>query len=46
MLRWFNEDFDIIFSAVDQQQLTDPWDKSSHVIASIDYAKQDDVPKC
>lgn len=43
MLRWFNECFDIIFSAVDQQQLTNPWDKSSHVIASIDYAKQDDV---
>jgi SNF2 family DNA or RNA helicase len=43
MLRWFNEDFDIIFSAVDQQQLTDPWEKSARVIASIDYAKQDDV---
>jgi len=43
MLRWFNEDFDIIFSAVDQQQLTNPWDKSSSVIASMDYAKQDDV---
>jgi len=43
MLRWFNEDFDIIFSAVDQQQLTNPWDKSSSVIASMDYAKQHDV---
>jgi len=43
MLRWFGEPFDIIFSAVDQQQLTNPWERSSQVIASIDYAKQDDV---
>ena len=43
MLRWFGEPFDIIFSAVDQQQLTNPWQRSSQVIASIDYAKQDDV---
>lgn len=43
MLRWFGESFDIIFSAVDQQQLTNPWQRSSQVIASIDYAKQDDV---
>ncbi len=43
MLRWFGESFDIIFAAVDQQQLTNPWQRSSQVIASIDYAKQDDV---
>ena len=43
MLRWFGESFDIIFSAVDQQQLTNPWQKSSQVVASIDYAKQDEV---
>ena len=43
MLRWFGESFDIIFSAVDQQQLTNPWQRSSQVIASIDYAKQDAV---
>jgi superfamily II DNA or RNA helicase len=43
MLRWFGEPFDIIFSAVDQQQLTNPWQRSNQVIASIDYAKQDDV---
>jgi hypothetical protein len=43
MLRWFGEPFDIIFSAVDQQQLTNPWQRCSQVIASIDYAKQDDV---
>jgi SNF2 family DNA or RNA helicase len=43
MLRWFGESFDIIFSAVDQQQLTNPWQRSSQVISSIDYAKQDDV---
>lgn len=43
MLRWFGETFDIIFSAVDQQQLTNPWQRSSQIISSIDYAKQDDV---
>jgi superfamily II DNA or RNA helicase len=43
MLRWFGESFDIIFSAVDQQQLTNPWQRSSQVISSIDYAKQPDV---
>ncbi|MBF0182602.1 MAG: DEAD/DEAH box helicase family protein [Magnetococcales bacterium] len=41
--RWFGESFDIIFSAVDQQQLTNPWQRSRQVIASLDYAKQDDV---
>jgi superfamily II DNA or RNA helicase len=43
MLRWFGESFDMIFSAVDQQQLTNPWQRSSQVISSIDYAKQEDV---
>ncbi len=43
MLHWFGESFDIIFSAVDQQQLTNPWQRSSQIIASIDYAKQEDV---
>ena len=43
LLRWFGEPFDIIFSAVDQQQLVNPWQRSSQVIASLDYAKQDDV---
>jgi superfamily II DNA or RNA helicase len=43
MLRWFGEPFDIIFSAVDQQQLTNPWQRSSQVIASMDYAKQEEV---
>jgi len=43
MLRWFGEPFDIIFSAVDQQQLTNPWQRSSQIICSIDYAKQEDV---
>jgi superfamily II DNA or RNA helicase len=43
MLRWFGEPFDIIFSAIDQQQLTNPWQRSSQIVASIDYAKQDDV---
>jgi superfamily II DNA or RNA helicase len=43
LLRWFNEPFDIIFSAVDQQQLTNPWRRSNQVIASLDFAKQEDV---
>jgi len=43
MLRWFGEPFDIIFSAVDQHQLTNPWQRSSQIISSIDYAKQEDV---
>ena len=41
--RWFGENFDIIFAAVDQQQLVNPWQRASLVIASIDYAKQDDI---
>jgi len=43
MLRWFSEPFEMIFSAVDQQQLVNPWQRASKVIASIDYAKQEDV---
>ncbi len=43
MQRWFNETFDIIFAAVDQQQLANPWSRNAQVIASIDYAKQADV---
>lgn len=43
MLRWFGESFDMIFAAVDQQQLVNPWQRASQVIASLDYAKQDDV---
>ena len=43
MLRWFGESFDIIFSAVDQQQLINPWQRAILVIASLDYAKQEDV---
>ena len=43
LLRWFGEPFDIIFSAVDQQQLINPWQRATQVIASLDYAKQDDV---
>jgi superfamily II DNA or RNA helicase len=41
--RWFGETFDIIFAAVDQQQLSNPWQRSNHVIASLDYAKQEEV---
>jgi superfamily II DNA or RNA helicase len=43
MQRWFGETFDIIFAAVDQQQLSNPWQRSTQIIASLDYAKQDDV---
>jgi superfamily II DNA or RNA helicase len=43
LLRWFNEPFDMIFSAVDQQQLVNPWRRSNQVIASLDYAKQEEV---
>src|SRR5947199_9909319 len=43
MLRWFGEPFGIIFSDVDQQELTNPWQRSNQVIASMDYAKPDDV---
>jgi len=43
LLRWFGEPFDIIFSAVDQHQLVNPWQRSTQIIASLDYAKQDDV---
>jgi len=42
MLKWFGESFEIIFSAIDQQQLTNPWDRSQ-VISSIDYAKKEEV---
>src|SRR4030043_2409914 len=42
MLRWFGEPFDIIFSAVDQQQLVNPWQRLPRVITSLDYAKQED----
>src|SRR5439155_15338099 len=37
LLRWFGETFDIIFSAVDQQQLINPWHRTGQVIASLDY---------
>jgi len=43
MQRWFGETFDIIFAAVDQQQLSNPWQRSTQAIASLDYAKQEDV---
>ena len=43
MLRWFGEQFEIIFSQVDQQQLVNPWQRANQVIVSLDYAKQDDV---
>ena len=43
LLRFFNEPFQIIHSANDQQQLLSLWERESQVISSIDYAKQDDV---
>jgi superfamily II DNA or RNA helicase len=41
--RYFGEGFSIIGSASDQNQLVDPWQREMQVIASLDYAKQDDV---
>jgi superfamily II DNA or RNA helicase len=41
--KWFGESFTMIFSAVDQQQLINPWQKENQIIASIDYAKQEGV---
>ena len=43
LLRFFNESFQIIHSANDQQQLLNLWERESLVISSIDYAKQDEV---
>ncbi len=43
MLHWFGEPFDIIYSAVDQQQLANPWQRSAQIISSMDYAKRDGV---
>jgi superfamily II DNA or RNA helicase len=43
MQRWFGETFDIIFAAVDQQQLSNPWQRCNQIVASLDYAKQPDV---
>ncbi len=43
LLRWFGEAFDVIYAAVDQQQLINPWQRHSQIVASIDYAKQDTV---
>jgi SNF2 family DNA or RNA helicase len=43
LLRFFGEAFEIITAAVDQDQLVNPWQRASQVIASLDYAKQDEV---
>ena len=43
LVRFFNEPFQIIHSANDQQQLLNLWERERQVIASIDYAKQDEV---
>jgi superfamily II DNA or RNA helicase len=43
MIRWFGEQFEIIFSELDQQQLVNPWQRANQVIVSLDYAKQDEV---
>lgn len=43
LLRFFNEPFQIIQSANDQQQTFNPWEREAQVISSIDYAKQTDV---
>ncbi len=43
LLRFFNEPFQIVHSANDQQQLLNLWERERQIIASIDYAKQDNV---
>jgi len=43
MLRWFGESFELIDSARDKQSLVNPWAKETQIVASLDYAKQDDV---
>ncbi len=43
LLRFFGEVFEIINAAVDQAQLVNPWQRAPQVIASLDYAKQEDV---
>ena len=43
LLRFFNEPFQIVHSANDQQQLLNLWEREAQVISSIDYAKQDGV---
>ena len=43
LLRFFNEPFQIIHSANDQQQLLNLWERETQVVSSIDYAKQDSV---
>ena len=43
LLRFFNEPFQIVHSANDQQQLLNLWERETQVISSIDYAKQDEV---
>ena len=43
LLRFFDEPFQIIHSANDQQQLLNLWERESQIVSSIDYAKQDGV---
>lgn len=43
LLRWFGETFEPVDSGRDKWSLANPWAKESQVIASIDYAKQEDV---
>ena len=43
LLRFFNEPFQIIHSANDQQQLLNLWERETQIVSSIDYAKQDSV---
>jgi len=42
LLRWFGEPFEVIFSAVDQQQVVNPWQRVTQVIDSLDYSNQDE----
>lgn len=43
LLRFFGESFQMIHAGNDQQQLLNLWQRESQIIASLDYAKQEDV---
>ena len=43
LLRFFGEPFQIVHAANDRQQLLNLWEREPQVVASIDYAKQEDV---
>ena len=43
LLRFFNETFQVVHSANDQQQFLNLWERETQIVSSIDYAKRDEV---